>query len=87
MSEPIYVVLTDIQKKKQVIFNMATATFSVGEEHVEVVTGQGVKFKAEVPEMMMVMKAAEIAVMQVIKEDASSAEEASQIEEAPNVEV
>lgn len=65
MSEPIYAVVNDTQKKKQVIFDISRATISMTPTHADIVTSQGVKIHAEVNEVLMILKAAEITVMQV----------------------
>ena len=88
MSEPIYAVVTDTQKKKQVIFDITRATISITPTHADIVTNQGVKVHAEVNEVLMILKAAEITVMQVTQaEPEAPALDVPQVEEAPNAEV
>lgn len=88
MSEPIYAVVNDTQKKKQVIFDISRATISMTPTHADIVTDQGVKIHADVNEVLMILKAAEIAVMQVTQaEPEAPALDVPQVEEAPNVEV
>ena len=83
MAEPMHVAIKDVQKNRHTIFNLMEATIAFGEKFAEITTGQGVKFRANPEEVLSVLNAAGLEVLQVSKEPVEEEEEA---EQAPVVE-
>lgn len=87
MANPIFAAIVDESTKKMVIFDLLTSTTSITEDQAVIVTGQGVKLRTQAQVVVALFQANDIAVAQMVRNEAPVAETEAEVKGAANAEV